>query len=95
MGRPFKPSRPKTAVREAIRTVNSKVMGMKAGQLLKGLPSTFNGKLKTFAYHCKKKPLAAPNIPAMRTTSGRRVLSKPTASAKPSMGMGENASMLR
>ena len=44
MGRPFSASMPRTAMSAAPSTVHSKVIGMNAGQLLKGRPPTLIGK---------------------------------------------------
>src|ERR1700690_3735840 len=88
LGRPFMMIIPNTADSAAPRIGNSYVMGIHAGQLLSGFPPIFRGRLITFANQHMKNPAHPPRNPPVKTTIGKLVHSNPTASAKPSTGIG-------
>ena len=80
---------PKTAAKAAHKTVHSNVIGINAGQLLKGFPPTFKGKSITSIQYCMKNPPTPPTIPPRSTINGKLVRVKPIASASSSIGNGE------
>ena len=86
---------PSAAVRPPTSTASSNVIGMNIGQLFSGRPPTFSGYHTPIAYHCMKKPPAAPRSAPVRTSSGSHVGRKPSASVSPSTGNGTQASMRR
>src|SRR5580692_10372114 len=82
------------AVRHATSTIDSKVIATYAGQLFNGLPATLCGYATTVIHQHSVNPPQAPRNPAANTIFCTVVLRNPTASANPSTGIGEYASIL-